>query len=835
MAPASGQGERFHLSGAIGLGGAGCVYKAWDDVLCKTVALKMVQLAGPAAEMQLRREAAVAQSLTHPSIVRIHDVVCFRGQTCISMEYVNGTDLAAYLSERRKLDVHTVAHIAGQICSGLAAAHDAGIIHCDLKPANIMLEDDRVRIVDFGLAVELNAPASERTWAGTPVYMSPEQKQRVPVDRRTDFYSLGLILFELLSGRRPTAAELDQVTPAKLRQPLQQVPRWMREIIAKCLQHGPQDRYASASEISADLRRFSNRSSSPLAPDATNRKQNASRIAACAAVLLPLVTCVHNGHVIAGPTGSKLDSQGPQTVVLLPIQPKTSSSEPLADGLSDYLRDALGHSPELHLWTPNPQSNMSPGSTALHKADLIITGTVDEVGDYSTVHLDCWSGVTGTHSFSVPAGGSTPYELQQKLWSELLSHVPRLQHAETKASRDEISANVQSYGLYLRGNHLIHREPGSIEALRKAVELLNAAIAVGPSCALCYARKADAELLLADLNHDEKWMRDVLSDVHKAREINENSEDVVSTAAQVYARTDRRNEAIMLLQNAKKLTPSSARIRHLLGELLAEQGLYAEALSELNAAVELDPTDVAHLNILGVIELQIPDYAAAIDSFTRISQIDPGNIAASVNLASTYIRAARFADAVNPAEKALQRDASAPNYTNLAIATYYVGKQQLALLLFQQAARLSPNSEVYVGNLAHAYRWLGMQQEARTTYRHALDLALQEIRTKPDSSVLADVALYEAALGKVETANAYIAQARSTSPSDLDVMYKEAVVADLLGTPQRALDVLKKVCARGYPMALASNNPDLAEVRQLPGFQTLAGGGTQPRPGGSGF
>ncbi len=821
LALPSAERERFHLTGSIGLGGAGCVYKAWDDVLGKFVALKMVQLAGPAAEIQLRREAAVAQSLTHPSIVRIHDVVTFRGKTCISMEYVNGTDLAAYLSERGKVDVANVVWIARQVCSGLEAAHKAGIIHCDLKPANIMLEEGRVRIVDFGLAVELGTPATERAWTGTPVYMSPEQKQRLPVDRRTDFYSLGLVLFELLSGRRPSVSELEQVTPRALHKALGQTPRWMRAIISKCLQCRPEDRYASAAEIAADLRRFSG-SSSQRGNDGVNKRAHGLfRMSSCAALSFLLIAGGYSGHVISAAAHSHTGSPDFKTIALFHIKPQNSSSEAVGDGMDDYLRDALEQSPGFRIWRPNPYSEITPGSAVVTKADLIITGSIDQVGNYATVRLYGMKGDSHRVVFSLAAGASTPFELQQKLLSELVSKLPFASSREIVGARDSTSANLQSYSLYLRANHIIRNQPTSKEALRQAVDLLNRAIASGPSCALCFTRKADAELMLCDLNHDEKWMRDVLTDVQQAREIDENSEAVVSTAAQVYSRTDRRKEAIMLLESAKKLHPSSARIRHLLGTVLAEEGLYPDALAELKEAVALDPIDVAHLNTLGVIELQVPDYAVAINAFSKILEIDPGNPAALVNLAGTYLRAARFEEAIRPAEKALQRDASAANYTNLAIANFYVGKQQLSLLLFQQAAKLEPTSEVYVGNLAHAYRWMHMKQHAEPTYRRAIDLALQEIHTRPSSEVLANAGLYYAALGKPEAANSYMGQARAKNPSDLDVMYKEAVAAELLGTPSRALDLLRKVCARGYPMALAANNPDLAQMRQLPNFRTL--------------
>ncbi|MBV8708608.1 MAG: protein kinase [Acidobacteriaceae bacterium] len=811
--------ERFSLVREIGVGGLGCIYKAWDEVLGKYVALKMVAFSDPAVELRLRREAAIAQSLTHPSIVRIHDVVTVQGKACISMEYVEGPDLAEYLLQRGTLNVATVSNLAQQICSGLEAAHLAGVVHCDLKPSNLMLDGDRVRIVDFGLAIQTASPNGPRSGDGTPAYMSPEQKQQLPVDHRTDFYSLGLILFELLCGRCPTVAELEQVSAEKLRRPLRQVPGWMRKVIAKCLQYHPDDRYTRASDILLDLRRSWPVSLTQLKP-VIKTKRLAFRLAWSAPVMFCLLAASYWSHLFAVSANYQRPSSPEFTdVALLPLQSQTPL-EPLADGIDDYLRTVFQRFSGVRVWIPALKSR--PSMEVLSHANIIITGQISQVGDYTTIHLSAEQGKSHIPLFSLTASAKTVFELEDQLWDKLTTNHQFSRFTTGVAKPAEYcQRRTETSSFYLRANSLIRRRRGT-EDLREAVNLLNHAIVEDPRCALCYARKAAAELRLCDLNQDPLWLQNVLSDVQQAQDINEDSEQVIISAAQAYARTGRRKEAILLLRRAQKAKAAgSSGISRVLGGILADEGLYAEAITELKHAAQLNPLDVWSLNTLGATELMVPDYPAAIGAFTQILATDPENPYAQTNLASAYMRAGRFREAVLALETAIQKQPLAANYSNLGMALFFTGQGHMGLPFFEKAAALEPNSEVYVGNLAHAYRWSQASAQARPVYQKAIQLALREANTLRSSRVLADLGLYYAALGNVGSFHTYFQQARAESPSDLDVLYKEAVAASILGIPDRSFALLKKLCERGYPIALAEKNPDLSAIRRLPEYALL--------------
>src|SRR5690242_7964480 len=144
-----GEQERFSLIDPIGCGSAGLVYKAWDYILDKPVALKMLQVAGEGTNQLFAREVRIAQQLSHPNIVRIHDLVLFQGRPCISMEFIDGPSLADVISQKGALSVDNLIALAVDICEGLKFAHEHSVVHRDLKPANILLDKDRARIVDF--------------------------------------------------------------------------------------------------------------------------------------------------------------------------------------------------------------------------------------------------------------------------------------------------------------------------------------------------------------------------------------------------------------------------------------------------------------------------------------------------------------------------------------------------------------------------------------------------------------------------------------------------------------------------------------------------------------
>ena len=294
-------GNRYRIIKQLGAGGMGVVYQAWDEVLNVVVALKIIRpdtISDPEAaheiERRFKRELLLARKVTHKHVVRIHDLGDVNGTKYITMSFVEGEDLVATLKREGKLPIPRVVHLARQVASGLEAAHDAGVVHRDLKPANIMVDtEDQALIMDFGIALSAGDPrarmaaiarraepgetmqADGTTIAsnsigqgliiGTLDYMSPEQSKGDPVDHRSDIYTFGLILTDLLLGPRAlpagkTAWEAltDRIThapqPLAARNP--DVPAAFDAVITRCLQLNPADRFQTTRELVEALERL---------------------------------------------------------------------------------------------------------------------------------------------------------------------------------------------------------------------------------------------------------------------------------------------------------------------------------------------------------------------------------------------------------------------------------------------------------------------------------------------------------------------------------------------------------------------------------------------------
>src|SRR5262245_7127379 len=269
FAPGTTLAGRYRIIGLLGKGGMGEVYRADDLKLGHPVALKFLteKLSNDKAMLaRFHREVSTAHRVTHPNVCRVHDI----GEVTIStgklhflsMEYVDGEDLSSLLRRIGRLPADKAVEIANQLCAGLAAAHEAGVLHRDLKPANVMLDGKgRVRITDFGLAGLAEQIREQEVFAGTPAYMSPEQFAGKEVTTKSDIYSLGLVLYEIFTGKRVFEADsLEELrrlhessSPTNPSNWVKDIDPLVERVILRCLEKDPGRRLASAKQVSDAL------------------------------------------------------------------------------------------------------------------------------------------------------------------------------------------------------------------------------------------------------------------------------------------------------------------------------------------------------------------------------------------------------------------------------------------------------------------------------------------------------------------------------------------------------------------------------------------------------
>ena len=272
LVPGQAFGPRYQVIKLLGAGGMGEVYHAWDQELAVAVALKVIRPEataepGAAAELHRRfkRELLLARQITHRNVVRIHDMGEFGGVKYITMPYVPGADLATILKREGKLTVPRALGIARQVAAGLAAAHEAGVVHRDLKPPNIMVDPDgNAVIMDFGIARSVDTAGSTVAGmvVGTLAYMAPEQARGEQADQRADVYAFGLILTDMLVGRRQSAATSSELAelmarmqhaPPPIRTVDPGIPEAVEHIVSRCLDPDRANRYQTMAELIEEL------------------------------------------------------------------------------------------------------------------------------------------------------------------------------------------------------------------------------------------------------------------------------------------------------------------------------------------------------------------------------------------------------------------------------------------------------------------------------------------------------------------------------------------------------------------------------------------------------
>jgi serine/threonine-protein kinase len=248
---------RYRIVAALGKGGMGEVYRADDLTLGQPVALKFLPAplaSDPDRLARFRKEVAVARKVSHPNVCRVHDIAEHDGQPFLTMEFVDGEDLSSLLRRLGRVPEEKGVEIARQLCAALAAVHEQGLLHRDLKPANVMLDGrGKVRLTDFGLAAAAEGLSGTEVRSGTPLYQAPEQLAGRAVTARSDLFALGLVLYELFTGKRAFAGANRDTPPSKPSAYVAGLSPAVERVILRCLELDPANRPGSATEVLAAL------------------------------------------------------------------------------------------------------------------------------------------------------------------------------------------------------------------------------------------------------------------------------------------------------------------------------------------------------------------------------------------------------------------------------------------------------------------------------------------------------------------------------------------------------------------------------------------------------
>jgi len=853
IVPGSQFGPRYEIESMIGEGGMGRVYKAHDKDLDRTVALKLVRhelASDPNSLQRFKQELLLASRISHKNILRIHDLGDVGGVKFISMAYVQGRDLHDVIAEGGRLPVGRALNIGKQLAGALEAAHVEGVVHRDLKPRNVLIDqNDQVYVSDFGLAKSLETEsATMMTRAGevlgTPRYMSPEQAESKAADHRSDIYSLGVILYEMLTGDAPfsgnsTVQVMYQHVTQKPKDPKlsnPELPDYLAKIIMKCLEKDPGLRYQHAREVLHDLE-----AGTPPARVVRLRIAETGYpkwLVASMAGLLLLV-----GAVLSIPSWRnallvRLDSA--RTGVSSPAAPKYLAVLPfkvlgdeaalkyVAEGVVDSLSAQLFPLKDVHVAPPSAvEDAVKKGSVEKIAKDLgvnlLVTGTVQGAGDKVRIVIQVedvkkgqrlWGGeFTALHRDIL----STETSIYKQLVSAL-----DLKPSDEDLSRGalRLTGNYGAYELYLKGHDMMRRQPNT-KGYNEALKFYDEAIRKDPRFALAYAGRADISMALYFLTKDDSWAKKALSAAEQAKQLNPDLPEVHWALATIYLQTGRTEESVAEAKLGLELAPSADESYRRLGEVYLAAGRKNEAIAAYEKAAQINPYYWFNFNWLGVACFRLGEVDKAVDAFRRVTELAPDWAPAYNNLGGAYFQQGKWSEAVAAYQKSLALEPNGDAYANLGTAFYYLGRYSDAAGALEKAVQMDPASHEDIAGLADAYRQLGQRDKAKSNYDTAIKLALRayQVNTR-DARTLGELALYYAKNGDLSRAQNFIAKAREIDANNNELIYNDAMIQALSGKQADALRLLRGALKNGFPVGMAKSEPELASLHS-PVFDKL--------------
>jgi len=743
----------YEVVAPLGAGGMGEVYRARDVRLERMVALKILpaELAVDETYRQrFEREARAASALSHPHIAHIYDVGEQEGTHFIAMEYVEGENLRQLVS-RGPLDVERIVDLGLQMASALEEAHARGIVHRDIKSANAVVSPKgEVKLLDFGLARQAREGASAldsqrsteaRTLAGvvmgTVPYMSPEQALGKDVDARTDLFSLGVVLYELATGRLPfrgdTATQMiDQIchaAPDPLAAARRDIPGELERVVRKCLEKDRDRRYTTARDLVVDLRNLQRDRASGASPAATPPRRASKRLALLGAA--GLVTLLAAGSFVAFRLAGRGASIG--SVAVLPFENVTGDTaiEYLSDGISESLILTLSRLPGLRVISRTSAfafkgskvgskeigrklgvDALLLGSLAQRGSNLAITAELVSVRDDTQL----WGGKYSRRADDV-------LEVEGEIAATIARTLRRqLNGEETEKLARRATDDPEAYRLYLKGRDFL---VGNQQEMDKSVDYFQQAVARAPDYALAHAGLAEAYTRQAHLRAMDRGevLGKARAAVNRALELDPDLAEAHTALGlvQFYFEWDWAG-ADAEYRRGVELNPGSRAVHEEYGFFLTVMGRLNEGLAQSREAAELDPLSTGPVHDIAINYMVRGDFEQAAASFRRAIDIDPNWTWGYIKLARTLAYQKKCREALAQAEIAERRIAGgdAPTSRSWLGFTYAIcGEAERARKALEGLHALSQKQYVDPATFAEIHNGLGETDEALRWYEKA--------------------------------------------------------------------------------------------------------------------
>jgi eukaryotic-like serine/threonine-protein kinase len=778
----------YEIVASLGAGGMGEVYRAHDRKLGRDVAIKVLPAADsgdPTAHERLVREARTASRLNHPHICTVYDANIAHGHAYIAMELVEGETLSAILAQG-PLPADRVIRYATQLADALAHAHQRGIVHRDLKSANIVITPDgRAKILDFGLAKQLHdhgeagttlaSLTGPGTIAGTAAYMAPEVLRGGDVDARSDIWSLGIVMYEMTTGRRPfSGASVYELTSAILTAqvpPLPtSVPPGLASIILTSLAKLPGERYQQAAEIRAALGAVGSSGEARSSPERAGlgHRSRALALAVSGLALAATLAWLQFGWQVHR---TAVSSPRVRAIAVLPLVNLSgdASQDLFADGITEALITDLARLKGLDVISRTSAMQYRNSQKRLPQiaheltVDAVVQGSVMRAGDRVRISAQLIDAETDRHLWAdeydrdVRDVLTLQREVARAIAREVRVTLTPLEEAGLAGGR---RVSPVAHDLYLKGRALIVRRNEA--SIAEAIRVLEEALRIDPEFVEAWAALA--------------W-------AHVERGIWGNPVSSRETSA-------RAHEAIT---RALALDPSNAEAHATLGNVsLVYDWDWAGAERAMARSIELAPGDAYPRSMATSLMMALRRFPEAVAEAEKYRRLDPASVLSISQVGRTRYRARQFDGAIDAFHEAIAVDPSyGPNYARLADVYIALGRHDEALAWLDKGQKLVGATRRQTDGYAIAYALSGRRREA--------EAALHELiaRARTSDQVYYSIAQVQTALGDHDAAFAWLNRAYDARSATLFLVNSELKFDPLRNDP-RFEDLLRRMKFPGH-------------------------------------